>query len=105
PGRSLGRQEDVQRLPETALQQVGVSRERYQVAPRARVLHARRDMKTMDGVEKEQGADALIEIVAGAPEAVERRALVEELFERGGSAEGVQGPVADRGFAGGNNGD
>ena len=60
PARSLGRQEDVQRLLETALQQIGVSRERYQAAPRARIPHPRRNMKTMDGVEKEQGADALV---------------------------------------------
>ena len=44
--------------------------------PRTRQV---RNVKTMDGVKKEERADAFVEIVAVAAEAVERCAFVEQL--------------------------
>ena len=62
-------QEDVDGLLKAALQQVGISGERDERAlagggPQGNV-------KAVDGVEEEQGADALVEVVAGAAEAIE----------------------------------
>ena len=55
---------------------------------------AQRQVEAVDRVEEEQRADALVEVVAGAAEAVERLALGEQLFERQLAAQRVERAVA-----------
>ena len=62
------------------LSRLRIARERDR-APGPGARFAERDVKAMDGVEKEQGAHALVEIVAVAAEAVERGALGQQFGE------------------------
>src|SRR5208283_232249 len=64
---------------EPALQEMGVTRERNQRAgSRAR---ARGDVKAMNGIQEKQSPHALVEIVAAAPEAVERLAFAPQVLQ------------------------
>jgi hypothetical protein len=58
----------------------------------------RRQVETMNGVEEEERADALVEIVALAAEAVELVALGKQLLDRCRAAESFERQVADAGF-------
>ena len=63
--------------------------------PRGRRLPASQgQVEAVDGVEEEEGAHALVEVVAGAAEAVEGLAFGEQFGERQIAAEGVQRSVA-----------
>ena len=55
----------------------------------------------MDGIEEKQGAHALVEIVAAAPEAVERLAFPQQFFERRSPAQRVQRAIASLRIASG----
>src|SRR5689334_1675552 len=49
----------------------------------------------MDGIEEEQRAHPLVEVVAGAPETVERLTLGKQSFQRRRPAKSIQRTVAD----------
>ena len=100
PARAPAREEDVDRLLEPALQQMRCSR-RTGCSARAAASGLAREVEAVDGVEEEQRAHALVEVVAGAAEAVERVALGQQLFERGIAADGIERAVAFVGIAGG----
>src|SRR5262249_55666693 len=61
-------------------------------------------VKAVNGVEKEQGADALVKVVRLAAEALQVGALGQQVLQRGGPAPGVQRLVTHGGVAGGDNG-
>ena len=88
PRGGLGGEEDIERFFKPALQQVGVTGEGNQ---RTRGREgARGDVKAMDGVQEKQRTHALVEVVAAAPEAVERLAFPQQFFRCGGAAKRVQ---------------
>ena len=91
--RFLDRKEVVDGLFEPALEQVFVAFERDQPARGGPGLE--RQMEPMDGAKEKQGADALVEILAAAPEGVQFRAFFEECRERELRADGVEGLIAD----------
>src|ERR1051326_2569971 len=85
-------EEGIERFLEAALQQVGVAVERDQ---RARIgARPQRNMKAVNGVEEEQGAYALVEVVAGAAETIELAAGFEQLVERRAAAQRFERGVA-----------
>ena len=100
-GGGLRREKDVDGLLESPLQQMGVAGERDGGADRSGGMA--RHMKAMDGIEEEQGAYPLVEVIARAAEAVERRALGQQFIERGAAADGIERAVAFVGIGGGDN--
>src|SRR5205085_4675734 len=86
--RGLGTEEDVDGLLETALQQMGIAGERN--AGGGGGAGVAWQMEAMNGIQKKQRADPLVEIVAGAAEAVERVAFGQQLVEGGVGADGVE---------------
>ncbi len=92
PVRGLRGEEDIDGLFEPALEQAGVAGEGDGGAGGG--FRPQGHVEAVDGVEEEEGAHALVEVVAGAAEAVEGLAFGGELGERHAAAEGVQGLVA-----------
>ena len=95
-GAFLRCQENFQGLLEPPLQQVFKTPEGNHA--RRRCGQFARQMKPVDRVEEKQGAHALVQIIAGAPEGVQLRAGGDEFSGRGLFAEGVQRLVANRGI-------
>ncbi len=93
-------QEDVDSLLEAAFEQIRVAIKRHQAAGGEPWFQ--RQVKAIDGIKEEEGAHPFVEVVAGAPEAVEGGALVQQLCQRRGAAKGVQGTIADGRVRGGN---
>ena len=91
-GGLLGCQEEIDGLLEAALQQCGVTGER-DLRPRSGRL-PKRDVIAVDGVQKQQGPHALVEVVAGAAKAVQGVTLGRQFFEGGVAAKGIERAVS-----------
>jgi len=87
-------QEDINRFFKAPLQEVGVSFEGDQRTI-ARV-QVQRQVETVDGIEEEEGAHPLVQVIAGAPEAVQRGAFGQQLLFACAAADRVQRKVALR---------
>jgi len=96
---ALGFEEDVDGFLEAAAEEVFVAFEGDGGGIFAGfcVREAEREVEAVDGVEEKEGADAVVEISAGAAEGVEGVGFGEELGEGEFPAGGVEGLVADGG--------
>ena len=101
--RGLRLQEDIDRLLETALQQIRIAVERNE----APALHAglAGQVKAVDVVEEKQRPHTLVQVVAGAAESIQLSAFGQQFGERRGTAERVHRAVAHRRIRRGDNGD
>lgn len=95
----LGGEEGVDGFLEAALEEVFVTAERDEggCAAGGEAGEARGDFEAMKGVEEEEGADALVEVVRAPAEGVEGGAGAEELVEIGVQAPVVEGAIPHRG--------
>ena len=78
---------------EPAAQQISVAIERHKSANGQTRLA--RQMETMDVVEEEQGAYALVQVVAVPPESIQSSALLQEVTQRRRVAVSVHRTVAE----------
>ncbi len=85
-------EKEIDRLFEAPLEQIGISGKGNGCGRSGG--GTQRNVKSMDGVEKEERPHAFVQVVAGAAEAVQRLALGEQLIERQVAADGIQRTVA-----------
>jgi len=99
-GRTLGplhREEVIERLLEPAVQQQVEPGTRYQALARpSRRRQPARQVEPVNGIEEEERAHTLVEVVARAPEGIELGTLGQQVGRRRGPAPGVERLVANR---------
>ena len=96
-------EKNVESFVVAAIEEVVVAGKRDEVRPGQAGFE--RQMKPVNGVEKEQGPDALVKIFGVPPEIVEGRAFRQQLRQRRLLAETVEGLIAQIGSGGGNDGE
>ena len=93
--RRLGLEKDLDRFLEAAQQEQAIALERHQPTPLHRGLLWQ--MEAMDGVEKERGPHALVQVVAGTAQRIQLDALGQQLGQGGRAAALIERAVAHAG--------